>query len=93
MTEDEARKARNAHEAHSESGEPKEKPLADEIEELRADAEQIEAAAWTNSRVLGKDNVWAFRVNERLTKRITENLAQIEILERQLRKRKEKERE
>lgn len=102
MTNDkanEAHKALYAHEAHSEPGErsesnePEDEPLADAIEDLRTEAEQIEEAVWTNSRVLGKDNVWVYRVNERLRKRIAENIVAIKKLENKSRKRKVKESE
>lgn len=90
-------KVHSAHNARSEprerfeSGESEEQ-LADAILELRVEAEEIEAAVWTNVTLLGSDNVWVFKVNQQLKRCLTENMARIAELENESRKRKEKER-
>ena len=61
--------------------------LADAILELRVEAEEIEAAMWTIRKVLGRDNVSAFRVNEKLKRCLEANIAAIGKLESKARKR------
>ena len=61
--------------------------LADAIEELRTEAEEIEEAMWTIRKVLGRDNVAVYKVCEKLKRCLEANLAAVKKLESKSHKR------